>query len=102
MTLWTVAPQAPLSLGCSRQEYWSGLPCLPPGDLPDPEIDPASLMAPALAGGFFTAESVATLLLTHWTDEQTEAQGGRILLCHSEAHGGGYSPWFGPLPPKDS
>jgi len=35
----------------SRQEYWSGLPCPPPGDLPDPGIKPASLMSPALAGG---------------------------------------------------
>ena len=41
-TLWTVARQAPLSMGFSRQEYWSGLPCLPPGDLPDPGTEPAS------------------------------------------------------------
>ena len=40
--LWTIAHQAPLSMGFSRQEYWSGLPCPPPGDLPDPEIEPAS------------------------------------------------------------
>ena len=53
-TLWTVAPQAPLSLGFSRQEYWSGLPCPPPGDLPDPGVEPASLMSPELAGEFFT------------------------------------------------
>ena len=46
--------QAPLSMGFSRQEYWSGLPCPPPGDLPDPGIEPTSLMSPALAGGFFT------------------------------------------------
>ena len=46
--------QAPLSTGLSRQEYWSGLPCLPPGDLPDPGIEPASLKSPALAGRFFT------------------------------------------------
>ena len=39
-TLWTVALQAPLTLGFSRQEYWSGLPCLPPGVLPDPGIEP--------------------------------------------------------------
>ena len=39
-TLWTVACQAPLSMGFSRQEYWSGLPFPPPGDLPDPEIEP--------------------------------------------------------------
>ena len=38
----------------SKREYWSGLPCLPPGDLPDPGIEPASLMSPALAGRFFT------------------------------------------------
>ena len=42
-TLWTVAHQAPLSMGFSRQEYWSRLPCPPPGDLPDPGIKPASL-----------------------------------------------------------
>ena len=41
-TLWTVARQAPLSMGFSRQEYWSGLPCPPPGDLPYPGIEPAS------------------------------------------------------------
>ena len=40
-----------------RQEYWSGLPCLPPGDLPDPGIKPESLMSPALAGGFFTTSA---------------------------------------------
>ena len=47
-TLWTVADQAPLSVGFSRQEYWRGLPCPPPGDLPNPGIKPASLMSPAL------------------------------------------------------
>ena len=41
-TLWTVAYQAPLSMGFSRQEYWSGLPCPLPGDLPDPGIEPMS------------------------------------------------------------
>ena len=41
VTLWTVAHQAPLSLGFSRQEYWSGVLCPPPGDLPDPGIEPA-------------------------------------------------------------
>ena len=53
-TVWTVARQAPLSMGFSRQEYWSGLPFASPGDLPDPGIKPASLMSPTLAGGFFT------------------------------------------------
>ena len=53
VTPWTVAYQAPPSMGFSRQEYWSGLPFPSPGDLPDTEIEPVS---PALAGGFFTAE----------------------------------------------
>ena len=53
MTPWTVAHQVPLSMGVSRQEYWSVLPCRPPGDLPNPGIEPGS---PALAGRFFTAE----------------------------------------------
>ena len=53
-TLWTVACQAHLSMGFARQEKWSGLPCPPPGDLPDPGIEPASLISLALADGFFT------------------------------------------------
>ena len=53
-TPWTVACQAPLSMGFSKQEHWSGLPCPPPGDLPDPGIKLTSLMSPVLAGGFFT------------------------------------------------
>ena len=54
VTLWTVACQAPLSIGFSRQEHWSGLPCSPPGGLSDPGIESTSLGSPALAGGFFT------------------------------------------------
>ena len=54
---WTVARKAPLSMGFSRQEYWSVLLCPPPGDLPDPRSKPASLMSPALAGGFFTTST---------------------------------------------
>ena len=52
-TPWTVAHQAPLSMGFSRQEYWSGLPFPSAGDLPDPGIEPRS---PALAGTPFTTE----------------------------------------------
>ena len=54
MTLWTVAHQAPLSMGFSRQECSSGLSCPSPGDFPDPEVKPGSVMFPALADGFFT------------------------------------------------
>ena len=53
-TLWTLAHQSPLSMGFSRQEYWSGLPFSSPGDLPNTRIEPRSLMSPVLAGGFFT------------------------------------------------
>ena len=59
-TLWTVAPQAPLSMGFSRQGYWSGFPCPPPGDLSDRGIKPATLMSLALAGGFFTTSATYT------------------------------------------
>ena len=54
VTPWTVACQAPLSIVLSQQEYWIGLPSLPSGDLPNPGIELASPVAPALAGGFFT------------------------------------------------
>ena len=57
VTLWTVAQQAPLSKGFSRQGYWSGLPCPPPENLPDPGFQPKSLMFPSLAGGFFTSSA---------------------------------------------
>ena len=63
VTLWTAACQAPLSMGFSRQEYWSGLPCPPPADLPDPGIEPPSLRSRALAGGFFT--TITTPQLTY-------------------------------------
>ena len=54
-TLWTIVGPAPLSMKFPRQEYWSGLPCHPSGDLPNPGTEPASLTFPALAGGFFTS-----------------------------------------------
>ena len=56
-TLWTVARQTPQSMGFSRQEYWSGSPCPPPGNLPNPGIELVSLMSPALAGGLFTTRA---------------------------------------------
>ena len=53
----TVACQAPLSMEFSRQEYWSGLPYSPPRNLPNPGIEPESLMSPALARRFFTTST---------------------------------------------
>ena len=58
VTPWTVGYQPPLSMGFPRQEYWSGLPCPPPRDLPDSGIKPASPASPAL--------QVHSLLLSHW------------------------------------
>ena len=63
VTSWTVACQAPLSMGFPRQEYWSGLPFPSPGDLPDSGIKP---MSPALAGRFFTTEPPTKPLLSHF------------------------------------
>ena len=54
---WTVARQALLSMGFPRQEHWNGLPFPPPGNLPDPGIEPKSLVSPALGGGFFTTSA---------------------------------------------
>ena len=57
-TPWSVALQSPLSMGFFRQEYWSGLPFCPPGDLPDPQIEPMSLMSLSLAAGLFTTGAI--------------------------------------------
>ena len=57
VTVWAVTHQAPLPMGFSRQEYWSGLPCPPLGDLPNPGIEPVPLTSLALAGGFFTTSA---------------------------------------------
>ena len=62
VTQWTVAHQAPLSMGFSRQESWSGLPFPILGDLPDPGIEPVSFASPALAGGFFASGATWEIL----------------------------------------
>jgi len=54
VALWAIAHQAPLAMGFSRKEHWSGFPSPPPRDFPDLGIEPASLTSPALASGFFT------------------------------------------------
>ena len=55
-------------MGFSRQEYWSGLPCLPLGDLPNPGTEPMSLMSPALAGRFFTTSATWEVPVHAWYD----------------------------------
>ena len=78
MTPWTVARQAPLSVGFSRQEHWSELLLLPPGNLPDPGIKPKPLLSSVLAGVLYTTS--ATWLM----------QGARIqsLVGELRPHGG--------------
>ena len=61
-TLWTAAHHTPQSMGFSREEYCSGLPCPSPGDLPNPGIEPASLVSLPLAGGFFTTSTTNVLV----------------------------------------
>ena len=70
VTPWTVAHQDPLSMGFSRQEYWSGLPCPPPGDLPNSGTEPVSLMSPVLAYRFFTTSTTWEVCI-HMSDCQS-------------------------------
>ena len=83
-TLWTVAPQAALSMEFSRQEYWSGLPCPPPEDLPNPEIKPASLMSPALAGGLFTTHATWEAQIMNIRKLKTKAQLPHLRCCQQK------------------
>ena len=96
VTPWTAAYRAPLSMGFFRQEYWSGLPFPPPGDLPDSGIKPVSLMSPVLADRFFTTvppgKPIASVIFfgTHGPTpvkcgrEPHKVQGGTV---------GGHSGW---------
>ena len=75
-TLRTVAHWDPLSKGFFRQEYWSGLPYPPPGDLPDSRMELTSLMSPSLAGGYFTTSATWE---AHDILRTTEIEGWRCL-----------------------
>ena len=61
-TLWTVICQAPLSIGFLRQEYWSGMPCPPPEDLPDPVIEPECVVSPAWQVGSLPLSHLGSLM----------------------------------------
>ena len=63
-TPWTVACKAPPSIGLSRQEYWSGLPCPPPGDAPDPGIDPSSPASPAFQSDYLSSDPPGKVLFS--------------------------------------
>ena len=81
VTPWAGACQAPLSRGFPRQEYWSGLPRPPPGDLPDPGIERRSLVCPALAAGFFTTEP-PTGVYFHCSYNKLEKWHLNNRVCH--------------------
>ena len=92
-TPWTVAHQGPLSMGFSRQEYWSGLPFSSPGDLPDPGI---KLTSPTLAGRFFTPElpgkhprqpKVTGLLSVYPVEAEIETTASSLPLLSAEQVG---------------
>ena len=84
VTLWTVAHQAPLSMGFSRQEYCSGLPCPPSGDLPDLGTETACPVSPDQAGGFFTTRAIRealTLCRTLQTHLITSSELNFLKFC---------------------
>ena len=85
-TLWTVAHQAPLSKGFSRQEYCSRLPCPPPGDLSDPGIEPASPVAPALLADSLSLSHQGSPGVGYQTGNQDQPCLGhlRLTFAHLE------------------
>ena len=87
VTLWTVTHQALLSMGFSRQEYWSGLPCPPPGDLPNPEIEPRSSV---LQADSFPSEPQGKLCIYIYDSESLSVVSD-LLWPH-----GLYLPWNSP------
>ena len=93
---WTIAHQIPLSMEFSRQEgYWSGLPFPPPGDLPNPGIEPASLTSPALAGGFFTTASPENSYFWVYYGLPWWLEWWRICLQYRRP---GFDPWVRKIP----
>ena len=82
-SLWIIACQVPLSMGFSRQQYWSGLPCPSPGDLPYPGIEPGSLESPALAGKFFTTEPPGKPVDAGVQDKFLLLSGGILIMLYS-------------------
>ena len=82
--LWTITCQVSLSMGFSRQEYWSGLPGPPPGDLPNSGIQLVSLLSPTLAGGFFTTSTTWEARGEKWMHLKPPLSQGflrRLVIC---------------------
>ena len=85
-TLWTIASQAPLSMGFPRQEYWCGLPYPSPGNLPDPGIEPESLTSPELGSRFFTSSVTREALLKQETGNHP-----KVAIVASSGKGGNWT-----------
>ena len=79
-TLWTVAHEAPLSTGFSRQDYWTGLPCPSSENLPNPGIKPTSFLSPVLVGGFLTTSTTCEAQ-ANLNTIQISQQGGEPVSC---------------------
>ena len=86
-TLWAVARQASLSMGFSRQEYWSGLQFPPPEDHPDPVIELASLMSPAFVDGIFTTSTTREAQVEGTMSENSK-NGFQTQVGHWESKAG--------------
>ena len=89
-TAWTVARQAPLSMGFSRQEYWSGLPCPSPGDLPHPGIEPR---CPALQADYLLTEPPRRPIYDTWCISYVLRRVYKMYTLQSGRSGN----WWGPL-----
>ena len=98
MTLWTVAHQAPLFVGLSRQEYWRRLPCPPPEDLPNPGTEPRFLMSPILTDKFFTC---LLLLLSRFSGSMEVHQAPPSLGFSRQEHWSGL-PFPSPMHESES
>ena len=105
VTPWTLARQAPLSIGFSEQEYWSGFPCLPPGGLQDSEIKPASPVSSAMQVDFFfffclwaSGDTPSISMFIHVTCFPDDAS-GKEPACQCRRHERhGFDPWVGKMP----
>ena len=85
VTLWTVSCRAPLSMGFSRQEYWSGLSCPPQRGLPSPGVESMSVVSPTLAGQFFTSSTTSEALYVYmykWVNASRVLDPYSYLLWH--------------------
>ena len=89
-TLWTIVCQASLSVGFSRQEYWSELPCAPPEDLFNPGIKPKSLKSPALADWFFTKSATWEAHIYAYILEKSMAPHSSTLAWKNPMDGGAW------------